>query len=114
MHMSDLLVAVEPPAIWGLPALDGDTFASVVAALIESSRKSSDVSAMAATCSEMARALEADLRARKEQTLVALTRRLGWSVEMMADAQILHSTGTGITDSELLLLCCMLFNETAY
>ena len=31
---------------------------------------------------------------------------------MMADAQILHSTGTGITDSELLLICFLLFNQT--
>jgi hypothetical protein len=102
----------QPPAkIWGLPALDDDTFASVVAALLETG-ETSDVAAMARTCRDLARALEDGLRERKERRLVALTRRLGWSVEMMADAQILHSTGTGISDSDLLLLCFLLFNET--
>ena len=93
---------------WGLSALDDDTLASVMAAV--AGRPASDIAAMAMTCTAMAAALQSGLRSRKSRQLDALTLRLGWSEEMLADAQILHSTGQRIDDAELLLLCALLFD----
>ena len=104
------MTEAEAPAVWGLPALDGDTLASVATA-IQASAQASTVAAMSVTCREMAIALKADLRARKRQQLRALTGRLGWNVDDIHDLQILHSTSQSITDSELLLLCSFLFSE---
>ena len=98
-----------PDEPWGLSALDDDTQASVMAAVALGS--ASDVAAMATTCTAARTALESGLRSRKRRQLDALTLRLGWSEEMLADAQILHSTGQHIDDAELLLLCALLFDD---
>ena len=92
----------EPP-VPGLPTLDDDTLASVVAA-VQAGGRLSGVAAMATTCTAMATALKEVLRARKERTLEALTQRLGWTDDTLAGAQILHSTGQHISDADLLLL----------
>ena len=94
---------------WGLSALDDDTQASVMAAVALGS--ASAIAAMATTCTSARAALESGLRSRKRRQLDALTLRLGWSEEMLADAQILHSTGQHIDDAELLLLCALLFGD---
>ena len=94
---------------WGLSALDDDTQASVMAAVALGS--TSAIAAMATTCTSARAALESGLRSRKRRQLDALTLRLGWSEEMLADAQILHSTGQHIDDAELLLLCALLFDD---
>ena len=99
----------EPPEAWGLPALDDDTLGAVIATIC--GLRAADIAAAAMTCTSMAAALRGELQARKEHQVEALLERLGWSTEIMAEAQILHSTGQGITDSELLLLCCVLFDN---
>lgn len=100
--------ALEVCPVWGLPALDDDSVTCVLAA-IEASSRTGDVAAMAMTCSTVHSGLQRHLREQKQLALEALTRRLGWSEEHLADAQILHSTGQGITDSDLVLLSCQLF-----
>lgn len=97
----------EPP-VWGLPALDNDTLGSVIHAVL--SQETTSVATMAMTCTSMLAGLQHALRTRKRQQLDMLLARLGWSADMMEDAEILHSTGQQIDDSELLLLCSLFFH----
>lgn len=94
---------------WGLPALDLDTVASIVA-VVKAESPVNAVASMASTCSSLWSSFEPFLRASRDQEVEALMQRLGWTWNYLAEAQILHSTGMGITDAELRLIVFLLFD----
>jgi hypothetical protein len=88
----------EIPLVWGLHALDDDALSSVIDAvkLVDVH----DIASMACTCSTMACGLACELQICKARRLETLKRRIGAS-NLTDEAQIFHSTGHGLTQSEV-------------
>ena len=97
-------------APWGLFALDDDTFSAVIAAVRLGA--ASNMAALARCCVTTAAALANDLRQRKMHAMQVLRTRLGWSAQGVAmGAEILMSTNQCLSDSDMLLVCCLLFGD---